>query len=73
MQQLRFVLSFAALLFDGVGFFDVGLAVMTRNWAFLLKHLILLDGELESLPPCEKIRLLQSRLSPIERSGPDKG
>ncbi|KAK9858460.1 hypothetical protein WJX84_011199 [Apatococcus fuscideae] len=55
-----------ALLFEGIGFFDVGLAVFCRHWHVLLKHLLILDPQLDKLPPAEKIRLLKSRLSPVQ-------
>ncbi len=55
----------AAFLFQGIGFFDVGLAVMAKNWNYLLDHLILLDPQLDRLQSSEKIALLKSRLQPI--------
>jgi hypothetical protein len=55
----------AALVFQGIGFFDVGLAVFTRRYAFLARHLSRYSSRLASMTDAEVVALLKSRLAPI--------
>ena len=55
----------AALVFRGIGFFDVGLAVFTRRYAFLLRHLSRYSARLAEMSESELVGLLRSRLAPV--------
>lgn len=54
-----------ALVFRSIGFFDVGLAVFTRRYAFLVRHLVPYTKELAAMTDAQKIAMLKARLAPI--------
>lgn len=55
----------AALVFRGIGFFDVGLAVFTRRYGFLVRHLVRYSSRLAAKSDAELAALLRSRLAPV--------
>lgn len=54
-----------AVVFDGLGFFDVGVNVMMGNWDTLFEHYVHLGKEKRSKE--EVIKDLKYRLVPIKR------
>ena len=56
----------AALVFEGVGWFDVGAAVFCRRYDALLRWLLPYDGRMEAMSRSESISMLKSRLRPID-------
>lgn len=54
-----------AVVFDGLGFFDVGLNVMLGNWDLLYEHYVHLGKEKRTKE--EVIKDLKYRLVPIKR------
>lgn len=56
-----------ALVFSGVGFFDVGLAVLTRRWGFLRRHLVRYSAALAAMSDEEVTGMLRGRLAPVRR------
>ena len=57
----------AALVFCGIGFFEVGLAVLLRRYGFLLRHLSRYSARLAAMSDAELTQLLRARLAPIQR------
>ncbi len=55
----------AALVFEGVGWFDIGMAVFCRRYDALLRWCVAHDDRLAALSRGEVVALLQSRLRPI--------
>jgi hypothetical protein len=54
-------------VFSGVGFFDVGLAVLTRRWGFLRRHLVRYSAALAAMSDEEVTGMLRGRLAPVRR------
>lgn len=55
----------AALIFEGIGFFDVGFLVMTGKLDRLASHLIPLSPQMAARGQADLVELLKSRLQPI--------
>ena len=55
----------AALVFEGIGFFDVGLAVFCGRYGFLLGHLLSCGPKTGDMTHAEKIAMLKQRLRPV--------
>lgn len=56
-----------ALVFQGIGFFDVGLAVFMRRWGYLQRHLVRYSKTLAAMSEDEVVAMLQDRLKPVKR------
>ena len=56
----------AALVFEGVGWFDVGLAVFTGRYSFLADKFVPYSARFAALSQLEIIQLLKSRLQPVQ-------
>ena len=52
-------------MFEGVGWFDVGLAVFLRRYDFLIGRLVRVGGRLERMSRGELKGMLKERLRPI--------
>lgn len=59
------LLHAAALLFHGIGVFDVGLAVFTGNFSFLVDHIVPCGPKMTEMTYDELVSLLKDRLKPI--------
>jgi hypothetical protein len=59
----------AALVFEGIGWFDVGLAVLLRRYGFLIDHLVPYSERLAAMSRTELEALIRSRLRPVVRRG----
>lgn len=57
----------AALVFQGVGWFDVGLAVFIRRYGLLADKFVPYSARFAALTREEVIQLLKSRLQPVQR------
>jgi hypothetical protein len=56
-----------ALVFEGVGWFDVGMAVFCRRYDALLRWLVAYDERMAAMSSAQRIALLKSRLKPVAR------
>lgn len=54
-----------ALVFRGIGFFDIGVAVFTRRYRFLLDHLVRYNDYFAGLSDAQAVEMLRARLAPI--------
>ena len=61
-------LMLVALVFEGVGWFDVGMAVFCGRYDALVEWLLAYDDRMAALSSAQRIALLQSRLTPVSRS-----
>lgn len=59
------VVCVAALVFQGIGVFDVGLAVFTGNLRFLVDHMVLCGPKMTKMSHDELVSLLKDRLKPV--------
>ncbi len=57
----------AAIVFEGIGIFDVGVAVFSGNLGFLADHMIPCGDKMASLTREQLIKLLRMRLRPVKR------
>jgi hypothetical protein len=55
-----------ALVFEGIDFFEVWLALMLRRWSYLAAHVVTLDGA-PARTREQVIALLKERVMPVER------
>ena len=58
----------AALVFEGVGWFDVGMAVFCRRYDALLRWLVAYDERTAAMSATQRIAMLRSRLRPVTRT-----
>ena len=56
-----------ALVFDGLDFFEVWLALMLRRWSYLAAHVVTFDGA-PARTREQVIELLKTRVMPVERA-----
>lgn len=57
----------AALVFNGIGFFDVGIMVMCGRLDSLAKHLLPCSSSMAGMTQPELIQLLKTRLLPVSQ------
>ena len=57
----------AALVFHGIGVFEVGLAVFLGRFEFLVQHMLICGQPFASMDREALVRVLKSRLKPIGR------
>jgi hypothetical protein len=57
-----------ALVFQGIGFFDVGVAVLTGRWAMLVRHLVPVSERMAGMSEAELVELLKARVRPVSRT-----
>ena len=55
----------AGLVFKGIGFFDVGMAVFLGRYTFLSKHLLKCGSVTAAMSDEDIANMLQDRLKPI--------
>lgn len=56
----------AGLVFEGIGFFDVGVAVFLGNYQKLTTHLVCCSAPILNLSYIEVMSLLTKQLEPIK-------
>lgn len=54
-----------ALIFLGIGFFEVGMAVFCRQWGVLLRHFARYSKKFAGMSDEELLCVLKDRLEPI--------
>lgn len=60
-------LCVAALVFEKIGVFEVGLAVFLRRYDILVNHMVICGQPFASMDRDAMVKLLKSRLKPIKR------
>ncbi len=59
------ILLFAGLVFEGIGFFDVGVAVFLGNYQKLTTHLVCCSSPILNLSDINVMSLLTKQLEPV--------
>ena len=57
----------AALVFEGIGFFDIGVAVFLRRFDYLVNHLRPLSASAAQMSRSETVSWLQTLIQPVRR------